>query len=291
MNNKSEFTYGPTDSGVKIVETVSGTVSATKQFVGEDEERDGSGAVSRQFFFFGQKNGSTGHFLAFDHLGSVRTVADASGQTEASWSFDPFGRVSILEGTADVDFGFAGMYIHSRSGLNLTNFRPYSASLGRWISRDPIEEDGGLNLYSYANQNPSCLVDPLGLWPKNYPGEALARQSLPGLLKRVCPCLTDKESQTFANDLVTGLDDPDVPMLDKLKQVTTTQQAVDLSSELNASVDRLFKEKRLPAADAGISTTLKKCFNDLKKGMKDPTTLRIKPPSKRRPVPRSSKGV
>jgi uncharacterized protein RhaS with RHS repeats len=34
--------------------------------------------------------------------------------------------------------------------------------LGRWISRDPIEEDGGVNLYAHALNDPVNLVDPSG---------------------------------------------------------------------------------------------------------------------------------
>lgn len=53
MNNKTEFTYGPTGGRVKIVETVSGSVTSTKQFVG-GEEPDGSGHVTKQLYSKGQ---------------------------------------------------------------------------------------------------------------------------------------------------------------------------------------------------------------------------------------------
>jgi len=35
---------------------------------------------------------------------------------------------------------------------------------GRWLSRDPIEEQGGINLYAYVEGNPVLYVYPLGLW-------------------------------------------------------------------------------------------------------------------------------
>jgi RHS repeat-associated protein len=56
------------------------------------------------------------------------------------------------------------MYTHVPSGLNLTFYRAYNSDLGRWLNRDPLGEQGGINHYAYADNKPINEVDPLGLW-------------------------------------------------------------------------------------------------------------------------------
>ena len=46
--------------------------------------------------------------------------------------------------------------------LHLALYRAYNPNLGRWLSRDPIGETGGTNLYAYVSNDPLKLTDPLG---------------------------------------------------------------------------------------------------------------------------------
>jgi RHS repeat-associated protein len=54
----------------------------------------------------------------------------------------------------------------------------YESALGRaqWLSRDPIGEEGGINLYGYVGNNPINWIDPLGL----YESYAWMRAAIPG---------------------------------------------------------------------------------------------------------------
>ncbi len=50
-----------------------------------------------------------------------------------------------------------------------SGFRYYNPSTGRWISRDPIGEKGGSNLYGFVRNNGVSDVDELGLIPPDLP--------------------------------------------------------------------------------------------------------------------------
>ncbi|MBS1955293.1 MAG: LysM peptidoglycan-binding domain-containing protein [Cyanobacteria bacterium SZAS-4] len=171
-NNFSTFVYDGLSRNVSIVETTAGSVTSTKQFVWAMdkmrtfkacEERDGTGTLTKKFFNRGQMNSATKYFYDLDHLGSVRELMDNSGVTQAQYAFDPYGRVTKISETVGSDFGYAGYYLHARSGLNLTRTRSYSSGLGRWINRDPLTERGGVNLYDYVSNYPVGYTDSSGL--------------------------------------------------------------------------------------------------------------------------------
>lgn len=171
---RSEFTYDPLGRRVKIVEKDNDVVISTKHHLWADEtqpveERDDSDTVTKRFYAQGVQVTAASSpadklFYTRDHLGSVRELTDNSGTLRARYDYDPYGRVTKVGGDLEADFGFTGHYYHAASGLNLTLYRAYDGSAGRWISRDPIEEEGGLNLYGYVENNPINWVDPLGLY-------------------------------------------------------------------------------------------------------------------------------
>ena len=154
---------------VKIIEKNNGTVTSEKRFVWEGmsmaEERDASNAVTKRFFGQGVQIGATNYYYNRDHLGSVREVTDSTGTVRTRYDYDLWGRRTKINGGAsdpEADFGFTGHYYHAPSGLCLAPFRQYDANPGRWLSRDPIEEAGGLNFYRYVLNNPILYWDPYG---------------------------------------------------------------------------------------------------------------------------------
>jgi len=82
----------------------------------------------------------------------------------SQYRYSPYGqRFAMLEGVPGA-FGFTGHFSHASSGLSLALFRAYNSETGRCLSRDPIGETGGLNLYGYVGANPINMIDPAGLF-------------------------------------------------------------------------------------------------------------------------------
>jgi len=53
-------------------------------------------------------------------------------------------------------------YTDSETGLRYYGYRYYQPETGRWASRDPLEELGGLNVYAFVANSPNSLIDLLG---------------------------------------------------------------------------------------------------------------------------------
>jgi RHS repeat-associated protein len=63
-------------------------------------------------------------------------------------------------------FRFSTKYQDDETGLLYYGYRYYNSSTGRWLSRDPIGEQGSLNLYLFVNNAPLTYFDPYGLCSK-----------------------------------------------------------------------------------------------------------------------------
>ena len=130
------------------------------------EERDQNGNVLRRFFSLGEQINGINYYYAKDHLGSIRQMTDSSGNVVYQADYSAYGQATVSINTVTPAFGYAGYFLHGRSGLNLTVHRAYSPSLGRFLNRDPIGEAGGINLYGYVGNEPVDSADPLGLKKK-----------------------------------------------------------------------------------------------------------------------------
>jgi len=65
--------------------------------------------------------------------------------------------------TTEFVFRFSTKHTDNETGLVYYGYRLNNPELGRWINRDPIEEEGGTNIYCMAFNAPIMLVDRTGL--------------------------------------------------------------------------------------------------------------------------------
>ena len=105
------------------------------------------------------------YFYHTDANKNVTELTDSEGTVVAHYEYSPFGMVTKLSGdyAATNPFRFSSEYHDSETGLVYYNYRYYDPQLGRWLSRDPIEEDGGWNLYEMSWNSIINLWDNLGL--------------------------------------------------------------------------------------------------------------------------------
>lgn len=99
-----------------------------------------------------------------DRLGNITLLAFANGVIAARYTYDPYGReLASLGPLASANtYRFSSQEAHHHSGLVAYLYRFYSPTLQRWLSRDPIEEDGGANLYVIVHNDLANRLDILG---------------------------------------------------------------------------------------------------------------------------------
>lgn len=130
------------------------------------EKRDSGGAViQRRYFARGEHIAGTNYFYLRDHRYSIRELTDNSATVQARYDYDAYGRRTVGASLVDADFGFTGHLLHQPSGMYLAMYRVYNPEIGTWITRDPIVEGIGLNLYLYTLNNPINYLDPDGRMP------------------------------------------------------------------------------------------------------------------------------
>jgi RHS repeat-associated protein len=116
------------------------------------------------------KMGSATYYLSYDQVGSLRLVADGSGNVVKRISYDSFG--NIIEDTnpsLKMPFGFAGGLHDRDTGLVRFGYRDYDPEVGRWTAKDPIGFAGGdMDVYGHVLNNPVNLIDPEGLDATNW---------------------------------------------------------------------------------------------------------------------------
>ena len=154
------------DIGGNIIAVYEGTTLSERYIWGP------TGLIS---IIVGNNSSITQYFTLTDHLGSIRTVVNATGETAvAGYDYLPYGdqmRSNIISGTGS-RFQFGGKEFDTESYLNLYYFeaRYYRPDIGRFVATDPARQ--GWSYYAYAGNNPIRFSDPNGMYyEEDYPGQ------------------------------------------------------------------------------------------------------------------------
>jgi len=111
-----------------------------------------------------KSDGTVRHYVV-DALGSVIALTDENGIVMTTYTYDPFGNVTVTGQATDNPFQYTGRE-NDGTGLYYYRARYYSPEFQRFISEDPIGIKGGINKFAYVGNNPVNFTDPFGLyWP------------------------------------------------------------------------------------------------------------------------------
>ena len=102
-----------------------------------------------------------GRYALYDANGNITQKLGTTGTLDMAVEYGPFGE--LVSGSMVGAYGFSTKWQDPVTGMHDYGFRWYSASLGRWLSRDPIGERGGVNLYGFVGNDGVNAWDLLGL--------------------------------------------------------------------------------------------------------------------------------
>lgn len=105
------------------------------------------------------------YYPTYDGNGNISEYLDALGTVVAHQEYGPFGEAYNVSGSK------AGIFTHyfstkpydAETGFYYYGYRYYDPVTGRWPSRDPIGEKGGINVYNFIGNAATDRIDALGL--------------------------------------------------------------------------------------------------------------------------------
>ena len=141
-------------------EVIGSVTNETFYYWGKDISGTLQGAGGIGGLLYLKRNGTI-YIPHCDAYGNIVRYSDTVGNVVASYTYGAFGNILSASGSlADkFRFLFSTKYHDPEAGLFYYIGRYYSTTLMRWLTRDPIEEDGGENIYEFCRNAPLLYVD------------------------------------------------------------------------------------------------------------------------------------
>ena len=192
-----QYGYDALSRRVIKIANPAGTPTQTRFFYDGDgwrvlEEQDAAGLTQATYVYgnylketLTMDHGGRTYYYHHQALWSPVALTVAGGNAVERYAYDAYGAVTVYDGSGTPvpanSWGtphspvanthlFTGQELEEETGFFYFGYRYYSPQLGRWISRDLIEEMGGINLYDYVFNQPIMAVDLYGAVPSWMPG-------------------------------------------------------------------------------------------------------------------------
>lgn len=182
-----QYQYDALNRRVSKIANPAGSPSTTFYYYDDRriiEEQDGGG-ITQATYVYGAgvdeiltaDRGAQTYYYHQNALGSVAAVTDSTGGAVERYSYDGYGQPSITDGfgisvspnawgTPHSAIGnpwmFTGRQFDEEDGLYFYRARYHDSAKGRFLQRDSLEYQDGLNLYQYVRSNPTRFTDPEG---------------------------------------------------------------------------------------------------------------------------------
>jgi RHS repeat-associated protein len=148
-------------------------------------EEQNAGGVPQATYAYGNyvdevltmERGGQTYYYHQNGLWSPYALTDPRGNVIERYTYDAYGGVIVLDGSYNPlalnswgtphsavgnPYLFTGRKLDEETGLYFYRARYYDAAKGRFLQRDPLDYDQGLNLYEYASSSPKVNIDPTG---------------------------------------------------------------------------------------------------------------------------------
>jgi len=242
--------------GFNCIAEYTGTTLSKTRLWGPDlsGSLQGAGGVGG---LLAEKQGGNFYYPTYDGNGNVSEYVTSAGVVTTHFEYDPFGNTVVnTDSSNQFAYRFSTKPLDFATGLYYYGYRFYDAERGRWLNRDPIEENGGVNLYGFVNNDSINKIDLLGnalIWSMHlvYPATGKAKSNIPNLkseLERILkqigitPDINTKEvvdKESISKALWLGVPDTyyykDIP-----------RGIVDGKDEADSSLERLKNIYKIP---------------------------------------------
>ncbi|RDH45260.1 RHS repeat-associated core domain-containing protein [Zooshikella ganghwensis] len=177
IKHKRQYKYFYNSFLAEIKKYQNDTLTQTTRFVREGnlalQERDIENKVKREYVWGLSKGGGVGgllsltqdnqhYYYVYDGKGNIVGVINQANEVVAGYHYEPFGKRVSKSGAFEQPFGFSTKRYDEDTGLLYYGYRYYIPHQSIWLTRDPLGERGGINLYGFVGNDPINYFDPDG---------------------------------------------------------------------------------------------------------------------------------